>query len=195
MRARRVLVHSSLACLSLWCTIRHQLFDFRDALHYAACEVFHIDTPSVGVFFKFQLIVQVLFRIQEISNVFIVNFKVRDSNEKFHLAWARIRALVNEPENVVKSVGDNTSVLRAAVFNAHHSVCFTTAGLTIGKYRAVIALEDRFDERKSTFIIDRTLSWIPIIHRIIRKCFLFSRTFLNDDLIDFFVYLNAEFRA
>jgi hypothetical protein len=98
--------------------------------------------------------VEVLFRIQEIPDVFIINLKVRDSNEKLHLARASIRALVNKPKYMVKGIGDDASVLGASIFNSHHCMGFATARLTIGKYCSVIALEDRFDERKSTFIIN-----------------------------------------
>jgi hypothetical protein len=98
--------------------------------------------------------VEVLFRIKEIPDVFIINLKVRDSNEKLHLARASIRALVNKPKYMVEGIGDDTSVLGASIFNSHHCMGFATARLTVGKYCSVIALEDRFDERKSTFIIN-----------------------------------------
>ena len=73
MRTRGVLIHGSFTRLSLRCTVRHQLLDFRNALHNAACKVFHIDATPVGVLFKLELMVQVLFRIQEISNIFVID--------------------------------------------------------------------------------------------------------------------------
>ena len=140
MRTRGVLIHSGFTCLSLRSTIGHQLFDFRNALHDAACKIFHIDSSPIRVFLKLELIVQVLFRVQEIPNVFIINLKVRNSNEKLHLAGASVWALVNEPKYMIKGIRDDTSVLRASIFNSHHCMCFSTPRLAIGKYCSVIAL-------------------------------------------------------
>jgi len=59
---------------------------------------------------------------------------------------------------------------------AHHRVRLAATGLAVGENGAVVAADDRLDEREGRLIVDLSLSGVNAIDRIISKNFLLWAT-------------------
>jgi hypothetical protein len=129
--------------------------------------------------------------------LFVVNFKVRTSNEKFLIV---IVWVIKVAEYMIKSIWNNT-FLRLISFQSNHSMSFTASCLSVGKDRSIIPKHNWFNQRKSTFIINTSLSRILIIYCV--KCegsFCFALISLIYNglhyyLVYRFIDFNATFRA
>jgi hypothetical protein len=77
--AGRIFIHRGLSYHSLLRSIEHQLFNLRDALNNAACEILNVNT-LVGVFFELKLLVLrgtiPIVPDKEISDVFVVDLEI-----------------------------------------------------------------------------------------------------------------------
>lgn len=92
-------------------------------------------------------------------NFFIVDLEVAATNKKFHVAIL----LINEAEDMSEAVRDDSSE-GGVIWHAQHGVCLSTAGLAVRKNGSIVALDDGLHEWKCTFIVNRLLLGIGVVH-------------------------------
>lgn len=197
MRAGRIFIHGCFPHHTLLRSIEHQLLNLRDALDNAARQILNVDA-LVRVFLELKPLVlrrpiTATVPDKEISDVFVIDLEIGAANKELHLVL--VRAFVNEAEDVIERVGYDASMLGTLVLEPHHGVSLAAACLPVCENRAVISFKNALHEGKGTFIVDRPLRGCPIVHSVIGEGFLVARSFLDDNLVELFVNLNAAFSA
>jgi hypothetical protein len=120
-------------------------------------------------------------------NFLVVYFKVGTPHQEF---GANLVVTIDVPEYMLETARDYAG----AVLCAEHSVSLTAPCLPIREYRAVIALDDRFDQRESTFVVNHLLQRVCVVNCIIgetlRVCLLIW--LYNVDLVLIFLHFNTR---
>lgn len=102
---------------------------------------------------------------EQVPHLLVVNLQIRPAHEEFFVPFA----LVDEPEDVVKRIGDDSPVLR--IREPHHRVGLPAAGLPVGEDCAVVAFEDRLDEGEGRLVVDFSLLRIPVVNCVVSELF------------------------
>lgn len=90
---------------------------------------------------------------EEVSNLFVVYFQIRAPDEELLLL---VLGVVEVAEDVVESVRNYALLVLLGLY-ADHCVCFTAAGLPVGKNGAVVALHDALDQWEGALVVDLPL--------------------------------------
>ena len=120
-------------------------------------------------------------------NFLVVYFKVGTAHQEF---GANLVVTINVPEYMLETARYYTG----AILCAEHSVRLTAPCLPIREYRAVIALDDRFDQRESTFVVHHLLQRVCVVNCIIGEtlCVRLLIRLYNVDLVLIFLHFNAR---
>ena len=125
-------------------------------------------------------------------NFFVVDFQITTSNQELHV----LIFLINKTKNMGKAVWDNAPKFRI-IWNTKHCVSLSTPSLTISENGSIIPFDYRFNEGKSTLIIDLLLLGIDIINRIICEILVWCVGIRSDefDLVLGLINLYTRFAA
>ena len=93
-------------------------------------------------------------------NFFVIDFKVGTPHQEF---GSDLGVTIDVPKYMLETARDNTG----AILCAKHSVRLTAPCLPICEYCAVIALDNRFDQRESTFVVHHLLYRVCVVNCII----------------------------
>ena len=131
VRTRRVLVHSGRADGPVFNADRHDILNLSGCLGRIVRKVLHVNT-GVGLLMKLYSVLRV-FR-KQVSNLLVVNFKVRSANQELSLVGVALDVF----KNVLERTRHDTFVLRIAL-HARHGMGLACAGLAVGKDGPVVA--------------------------------------------------------
>lgn len=163
-------VHRCLAHLAQAVSLVHNLLDFCDRLHCEDSEIFHEDA-LLRVLFQVELGVRV--GAKQVSNFFVVDFNVGATDEEL---FVKVGLIVDATVDVLEGVGDDALIL--LISQSHHCVRLSTAGLPVGKNRAVIAPNDRLNQGEGCFVVNLPLRRIRSVNSVIGENFFFWPSFL-----------------
>ena len=162
----------------------HHLLYLLNALHCQNGQVLH-EHALLLVLLQLELGLRIL--PEQVADLLIVDLDVGATHEELLL---QVRLVVNEAIDVREGVRYDALVL--PVLQADHSMRLTAPCLPVGKYGAIIATYDRFDQWEASLIIDLSLCRLYAINCVISKYFLLRTSFFprtHNNLHSWLVYV------